>query len=138
MNCRRIRAMCPSTSNRNSKTHNSLFKRPTGVLLDEKQWSFLRDRYHMTPRELQVAILVCQGFNNDEVAKALKIKHGTVKTHLRNLYRRTRVKSKITLLLRFAEDVNRFYIPSRSATPPVPILEKAPKPGLTRKPSRKK
>ena len=63
----------------------------------------------MTPRELQVAILVCRGFNNDEIAKALKIRHGTVKTHLRNIYRRVRVKSKITLLLKFVEDINKFY-----------------------------
>lgn len=86
-----------------------LYKRPPGVLLDEKKWNFLRKRYHMTPRELQVAILVCRGFNNSEIAERLNIRHGTVKTHLRNIYRRTRVKSKITLLLRFVEDVSKYY-----------------------------
>jgi len=94
---------------KNAKTTDPLFKRPAGMLLDEKQWLHLKDRYHMTPRELQVAILVCRGFNNDEIAKALKIRHGTVKTHLRNIYRRVRVKSKITLLLKFVEDINKFY-----------------------------
>ena len=99
----------------NGKKEESLYKRPAGVLLDEKQWLFLKKRYNITPRELQVAILICRGFSNDEVAKALKMKHGTVKTHLRNIYRRTRVKSKILLLLRFVEDINRFYILSRAA-----------------------
>ena len=93
-----------------------LFKRPSGVLLDEKKWLYLKKRYHMTPRELQVAILVCRGFNNDEIAKALKIRQGTVKTHLRNIYRRVRVKTKITLLLKFVEDVDKFYVPPKPQT----------------------
>jgi len=93
-----------------------LFKRPAVTLLDEKHWSYLQKRYHMTPRELQVAILVCRGFSNDEIVKALKIKHGTVKTHLRNIYRRLRVKSKIALLLRFVEDVNKFYTPPEATS----------------------
>lgn len=108
-----------------------LFYRPGGVLLDEKQWLFLQKRYHMTPRELQVAILICRGFNNVEIAKALKIRHGTVKTHLRNIYRRARVKSKITLLLRFVEDVNNYFV---SAAQPQqeqkPIKEAPQKPSF--------
>lgn len=115
--------MSPSLTDKNTKNHASLFKRPGGVLLEEKQWMFLKNRYHMTSRELQVAILVCRGFNNDEIAKALKIRQGTVKTHLRNLYRRVRVKSKILLLLKFIEDINRFYAPSKSQTPAIPVSE---------------
>ena len=98
----------PSTENKTTD-ENQFFKRPPGILLDEKQWVFLKNRYHMTSREIQVAILVCRGFNNDDIAKALNISHGTVKTHLRNLYRRVRVKSKILLLLRFMGDVSQFY-----------------------------
>ena len=115
--------MSPSLTDKNIKSDISLFKRPGGVLLEEKQWMFLKNRYHMTSRELQVAILVCRGFNNDEIAKALKIRQGTVKTHLRNLYRRVRVKSKILLLLKFIEDISRFYAPSKSQTPPIPVSE---------------
>jgi DNA-binding CsgD family transcriptional regulator len=107
----------------------TLFKRPAGVLLDEKQWLYLRKRYHMTTRELQVAILVCRGFNNDEIGKALKIRHGTVKTHLRNIYRRVRVKSKVTLLLKFIEDVNKFY-EAETAQAPIRIEEKPAKQGV--------
>ncbi len=116
----------------------ALFGRPRGVLLDEKKWMFLKDRYHMTPRELQVAILVCRGFNNDEIAKALNIRHGTVKTHLRNIYRRIRVKSKITLLLRLVEDINKFYAAAEPTPPAIPITEKRPPPVLTPKVPEKK
>jgi len=128
-----------ATSDKNIKKDDMLFKqRPPSILLDEKQWLYLKKRYHMTPREIQVAILVCRGFNNNEIAKSLKIKHGTVKTHLRNLYRRVRVKSKILLLLRLVDDVNRFYAPSKHSVPPIAISEIPAKPRTPYKPAWKK
>lgn len=129
--------MSPLPIEKNPNSKESLFKRPAGVLLDEKHWLFLKDRYNMTPRELQVAILICRGFSNDDIAKALKIKHGTVKTHLRNIYRRTRVKSKILLLLRFVEDVNKYYAPSETASPPIAITEIAPKSSVSKEATKK-
>jgi DNA-binding NarL/FixJ family response regulator len=127
-----------SSTDENTNRAEPLFKRPAGVLLDEKQWLYLKERYHMTPRELQVAILVCRGFSNEEVTKALKIKYGTVKTHLRNIYRRVRVKSKITLLLRFIEDINKFYVPSKSDLGPIPISEISRMAGFPTKTPQKK
>jgi DNA-binding NarL/FixJ family response regulator len=113
---------------KNEKKEEIITSRPAGVLLDEKQWLYLKKRYNMTPRELQVAILICRGFSNDDVAKALKMKHGTVKTHLRNIYRRTRVKSKILLLLKFIEDVNKSYMPSQPLQSSAEASEKPAKP----------
>jgi len=92
------------------REEDSFFKHCSVMLLDEKQWSYLQRRYLITPRELEVAILVCQGFNNGEIAKALRIRRGTVKTHLRSIYKRVRVKNKITLLLRFIDDVNGNFV----------------------------
>jgi DNA-binding NarL/FixJ family response regulator len=124
---------------KNIKQEDLLLKqRPPGIILNEKQWLYLKERYYMTTRELQVAILVCRGFNNKEIADALKIKKGTVKTHLRNLYRRVRVKSKTLLLLRFVDDMNRFYTPPKHGTSPIPILEVPPKSGVNSETSRKK
>ncbi len=103
----------PLPIDKNINRGNRLFEWPVIInLFNQKHWSYLERRYHMSPRELQVATLVCRGFNNDEVAKALKIRSGTVKTHLRNIYRSIQVKSKIALLLRFIEDINRFYFPT--------------------------
>lgn len=130
--------MIPLPDNPEKKTDDSLFKRPTGILLDEKEWLYLKKRYHMTTRELQVAILVCRGFNNEGIGKALKVKHGTVKTHLRNIYRRVRVRSKVTLLLRFIEDINKYYVPSKADKEAIPIIERPPKPELPSKTSEKK
>ena len=81
---------------------------PRGVLLNKRQWSYLKRRYHMTPREIQVARLICQGLGNEQIADKLRIKHGTVKTHVRNLYRKLWVHNKISMLLRFVEDTNGF------------------------------
>ena len=87
----------------NEQQDNNL---PRVALLTEKQWSYLKKRYRMTSREFQIAKLVCQGLNNENIAEILHIKHGTVKTHIRNIYRKTWVHNKIAMLLRFVEDSN--------------------------------
>lgn len=88
------------------------------VLLDSRQWSYVRRRYELTPRELQIAELVCRGFRNDHIARDLKIRPGTVKTHVRNIYRKVKVRSKIAMLLRF---VNEASGPSRYQGRPSPM-----------------
>ncbi len=76
----------------------------TVILLDKKQWLYVQKRYSLTPRERQIAELVCQGLQNGNIARYLRIRPGTVKTHTRNIYRKVRVKSKIGMLLRFVTD----------------------------------
>ena len=74
------------------------------ILLSEKEWSYVKKRYNLTPRECQIAELICKGLHNGKIAKFLRIRPGTVKTHTRNIYRKARVKSKIAMLLRFVTD----------------------------------
>jgi DNA-binding NarL/FixJ family response regulator len=87
----------------NNEDKNPGMERPRISLLNDEHWVYIRKQYCMSPRELQVARFVCEGFNNDEIAGALKIKQGTIKTHIRNIYRRIRVKNKIEMLLKFVE-----------------------------------
>ena len=101
--------MPPPQTKKPPDDDSSLFIRPKGFLGRDEYWLFLKNRYHLTPRETQVAILICRGFSNDEIAEALKISQSTVKTHLKNLFRRVRVNSRILLLLRFIEDVTNSY-----------------------------
>ena len=82
----------------------SFMKAPEITLLNEDQWRIVRDKYHLTPREIEIAKLICHGLSNEEIATTVKIKYGTVKTHIRNIYRRIHVKSKVGMLLRFMED----------------------------------
>ncbi len=101
---------------------DSFYSRPDVVLLDEEHWFYIQRRYRMSRRELQVAELVCKGFSNGEIAKDLKIKPGTVKTHLRNVYRRIRVKNKIAMLLKVVDQATKFST-KLGITPPIPIVE---------------
>jgi DNA-binding NarL/FixJ family response regulator len=87
-------------------SEESFFGRPDIVLLNEKQWSYIQRRYHMSPRELQVARLVCRGLSNGDIANSLKVKPGTVKTHLRSIFNKTRVRNKISMLLRCVENAS--------------------------------
>jgi DNA-binding NarL/FixJ family response regulator len=73
-------------------------------LLGEKQWSYLQRRYELTPREVQIADLVCQGLRNSSIAKSLNIQPATVQAHVRNIYRKVRVRSKINMLLKFVDE----------------------------------
>lgn len=102
--------------------YDSLYKRPEVALLSEQQWLYVQRRYHMSTRELQVAELVCRGFSNKEIAKNLKIRPGTVKTHLRNVYRRIHVKNKIALLLKLVDAGTKFSAKA-VATTPVPVID---------------
>lgn len=82
--------------------------RPQVHILDDNQWLFIRRRFRMSPRELEVARLVCSGLSNGEIASRLKIKSTTVKTHLRNIYRRVRVQRKLDMFLKFLDHGARY------------------------------
>jgi DNA-binding CsgD family transcriptional regulator len=70
-------------------------------MLDDKQWYGLGKRYDLTMREQQIARLVCEGLRTVAIAEHLRIRPGTVKTHIRNIYRKIKVKNRVNLLLRF-------------------------------------
>ena len=98
----------PNSQTENVGSSDSGYKQPDIVLLNERQWSYVQSRYNLTPRERQIAELVCKGLRNGNIAKYLRIKPGTVKTHTRNIYRKVHVKSKIAMLLRFVTDSRDF------------------------------
>ncbi len=103
--------MSQSTTHKTSENHSEL-KRPAVSLLTDRQWQYLQRRYKITPRELQIAKLICCGLGNEEIAVHLNIKTGTVKVHVRNLYRKTWVENKILMLLRFIEDASGLFPPN--------------------------
>ena len=100
----------------------SPYERPKVILLDDRHWSYIQRRYHISPRELEVAKLVCHGLSNREIADALGIRQGTVKTHIKNIYRRIHVKNKVALLLRFMADISQLLGDS-AAHAVVPIVD---------------
>jgi DNA-binding CsgD family transcriptional regulator len=87
--------------------------RPLVRIMDDKQWLFVRKSFRMSQRELDVAKLVCSGLSNEEISSQLNIKVATVKTHLRNVYRRIRVQRKLDMLLMFLDQSAKY---SKSAS----------------------
>ena len=73
------------------------------MLFSRKELSYLQRCYHLTPRELEILKLVCQGLDDNEMARKLKIKYNTVGTHVGNICRRMGVKGKVGIVLGFLE-----------------------------------
>ncbi len=71
------------------------------MVFKAKQWKYLRKRWHLTPREVEVAKLVCDGMDNEQIGKKLRIKYNTVRSHLGNMFRKVGVKSKAGIILEF-------------------------------------
>lgn len=99
-----------NSTNENTIKGNLRQEQRKATLVNGRQWLYLQNRYNLTPRERQIAELVCQGFRNSDIARKLGIKAGTTKTHIRNIYRKVRVKSKIAMLLKFVDDSSELFV----------------------------
>ena len=51
----------------------------------------------MTPREHQIALLVCDGLSNKQLGEQLNLTEGTVKVHLHKIYRKLGVRNRAAL-----------------------------------------
>lgn len=58
----------------------------------------LKNEFHLTARELQIAGQIYQYRNNDEIAQSLGIRENTLQKHLQNIFRKTNVTSRWELL----------------------------------------
>lgn len=54
----------------------------------------------LSERELEVLQLIVEGFKNDEIAKALYISTGTVKSHVRNILKKLCAKDRTQAAIR--------------------------------------
>jgi ATP/maltotriose-dependent transcriptional regulator MalT len=57
----------------------------------------------LTGRELEVLILIAAGKSNRRIAQELFVGMGTVKTHIRNIYRKLEAQSRTQALVRARE-----------------------------------
>ena len=53
----------------------------------------------LTAREIEIAQLVCRAKRNKEIARALCLSQQTVETHLRNIYAKLNINSRVELAL---------------------------------------
>ena len=80
------------------------------MVLKTKQWEYLRKCWHLTQREVEVAKLVCDGMDNEQIGKKLHIKYNTVRSHLGNMFRKVGVKSKAGIILEFIRTLQKARI----------------------------
>jgi DNA-binding CsgD family transcriptional regulator len=80
------------------------------MVLKTKQWDYLSKCWHLTPREIQVAKLVCKGLDNEQIGDRLNIAYNTVRAHLGNIFRKVGVRGKATLILEFVTVLQRAKI----------------------------
>ena len=67
-------------------------------LVSEKAIGEMAKAVHMTGHELQVIRGIALGKSNAQIAREMGIQPGTVKTHMRNVYRKMNVHTQIGLL----------------------------------------
>lgn len=60
----------------------------------DRRWFF----DNLTEREMEVAHLVAQGFHNADIARALTISDNTVESHLKSIYAKLDVHSRVGLV----------------------------------------
>ena len=77
------------------------------MVFKSRQWEYLKKLWHLTPRETEVAKLVCDGMNNKQIGKKLRIEYNTVRAHLGNIFRKVGIKGKAGIILEFFETLNR-------------------------------
>lgn len=59
--------------------------------------------YHLTVREIEVVQLIQEGLNNTEISEHLYISMSTVKTHIKNIFSKFGVTSRVGLMERLQE-----------------------------------
>ena len=72
-----------------------------------KQWEYAREQWRLTPREVQVARLVCEGLDNEQIAEELHIAYNTVRVHLGRICKKVGVRGKVALRIEFADVLQR-------------------------------
>ncbi len=77
------------------------------MVFKAKQWEYLSKCWHLTPREVEVAKLVCDGLDNEQIGKKLRIAYNTVRAHLGNIFRKVGVKGKTGIILEFIKKMQR-------------------------------
>ena len=73
------------------------------MVFKAKQWDYLKRAWHLTPREIEVAKLVCQDYDNRRISQKLNVSYNTVRAHLGNIFRKVGVNGKAGLILTFIE-----------------------------------
>ncbi|MBN2124614.1 MAG: hypothetical protein JW821_10000 [Deltaproteobacteria bacterium] len=65
----------------------------------------LQGTFHLSPRETDIALLVCKGLTDREIASALGIAFSTVRTHLKHLFQKLEATTRSELIFVLLEGI---------------------------------
>ncbi len=72
----------------------------TPVLFTPAEWRVLEIRFSLTPRQAQICKLICEGQADKNIAAALEITLDTVRMHLREVFRKLGVQTRVSVILK--------------------------------------
>lgn len=72
---------------------------PFPPLLAEAAWRRAGAAFGWTPREGQIAWCLCVGLGYAAIRSRLGIRHSTLRTHLKSLYRKAGQRGRVRLIL---------------------------------------
>ncbi|MBI1827296.1 MAG: helix-turn-helix transcriptional regulator [Planctomycetes bacterium] len=64
-------------------------------LFTAARWAELAERIGLTPRQREVAKLICRSFTNAHISAELRVSLGTVRLHVDALFKRLGVHSRV-------------------------------------------
>jgi len=77
---------------------------PRGPLFSEEQWLMIADRLELSRRELQIVKLVFEDAEERHIAGQLGVSVNTIHTHLKRLYNKLGVTSRVGLVLEIVRE----------------------------------
>ena len=69
-------------------------------MFSSMQWNYIQNGFHLTPRQTEIAKLVCEDLNNDQIAKKCRITYNTSRTHVAHICAKVAVHGRAELIVR--------------------------------------
>ena len=69
-------------------------------LFSPSDWRILAEKLGLTPRQRQIARLICRGRRTDGIARSLRIAPATVRMHKQGLFKRLGIHDRIGVPVR--------------------------------------
>ena len=69
-------------------------------LFTKAEWAALAERFGLSPRQAQIARLICLAFSNLRIARELGLKRDTVRMHNKELFRKLGIRQRMGVPIR--------------------------------------
>lgn len=69
-------------------------------MFSSKQWNYIQKGFQLTPRQAEITKLICEGLNNNKIAKKCHITYNTARTHVAHICAKVVVHGRADLILR--------------------------------------